>query len=40
MDRAIKKQAKKYCRSADEKTVRILNGCLEIIAKEPFIIQT
>ncbi|OOP57071.1 MAG: hypothetical protein AYP45_05475 [Candidatus Brocadia carolinensis] len=30
------RKAEKYYCSADEKTVRILNRCLEIIAKNPF----
>ncbi len=30
------KKAEKFYRYADEKTVRILNRCLEIMAKEPF----
>lgn len=30
------RKAEKYYRSANEKTVRILNRCFEIIAKEPF----
>ncbi|MDG6026536.1 MAG: hypothetical protein E3K40_07470 [Candidatus Brocadia sp.] len=34
-DIEFSRKAEKYYRSADEKTVRILNRCLEIIAKEP-----
>ena len=30
------KKAEKFYRSADEKTVRILNRCLELMTKEPF----
>jgi len=30
------KKAEKFYRSADEKTVRILNRCFEIMSKEPF----
>lgn len=30
------KKAEKFYRSADEKAVRILNRCLEIMVKEPF----
>ncbi|MCR4293586.1 MAG: hypothetical protein NUV76_12000 [Candidatus Kuenenia sp.] len=33
------RKAEKYYCAADEKTVRILNRCLEVIAKELFIIQ-
>lgn len=35
-DIEFSRKAEKYYRSVDEKTVRILNRCLEIIAKEPF----
>jgi mRNA interferase RelE/StbE len=32
----LSRKAEKFYRSADDKTVRILNRCFEVLSKEPF----